>query len=93
MARLGTHKHPAILRVRSASRAEELLYVCQDHAWQVIVGVEPEEPEDISDLEKLLRDVRPNANAARPAPRVSGNDYCPCGSGKKFKKCCGMGAV
>jgi hypothetical protein len=20
---------------------------------------------------------------------VSGNDYCPCGSGKKFKKCCG----
>ncbi|MEI7879708.1 MAG: SEC-C metal-binding domain-containing protein [bacterium] len=21
---------------------------------------------------------------------MSGNDYCPCGSGKKFKKCCGM---
>lgn len=20
---------------------------------------------------------------------ISGNDYCPCGSGKKFKKCCG----
>jgi len=22
-------------------------------------------------------------------PPISGNDYCPCGSGKKFKKCCG----
>jgi len=23
------------------------------------------------------------------APKVGRNDYCPCGSGKKFKKCCG----
>jgi uncharacterized protein YecA (UPF0149 family) len=25
---------------------------------------------------------------ARKPPRVGRNDYCPCGSGKKFKKCC-----
>lgn len=25
----------------------------------------------------------------RDAPRVGRNDPCPCGSGKKFKKCCG----
>ena len=25
---------------------------------------------------------------ARPAPKVGRNDPCPCGSGKKFKKCC-----
>jgi uncharacterized protein YecA (UPF0149 family) len=24
-------------------------------------------------------------------PKVGRNDRCPCGSGKKFKKCCGMG--
>jgi uncharacterized protein len=24
------------------------------------------------------------------APKVGRNDPCPCGSGKKFKKCCGM---
>jgi len=29
-----------------------------------------------------------SAQMARHPPRVSGNDYCPCGSGKKFKKCC-----
>lgn len=27
----------------------------------------------------------------RDAPRVGRNDPCPCGSGKKFKKCCGQG--
>ena len=26
-------------------------------------------------------------------PRVGRNDPCPCGSGKKYKKCCGMGKV
>ena len=25
----------------------------------------------------------------RPAPKVGRNDRCPCGSGKKFKHCCG----
>jgi len=24
-------------------------------------------------------------------PRAGRNDACPCGSGKKFKKCCGVG--
>ncbi len=28
----------------------------------------------------------------RGAPKVSRNDPCPCGSGKKFKKCCGKTA-
>jgi hypothetical protein len=28
---------------------------------------------------------------ARPAPKVGRNDPCPCGSGKKSKKCCGAG--
>jgi uncharacterized protein YecA (UPF0149 family) len=28
--------------------------------------------------------------AASPAlPKVGRNDVCPCGSGKKYKKCCG----
>lgn len=28
--------------------------------------------------------------SADPAVRVGGKDPCPCGSGKKFKKCCGL---
>lgn len=26
-----------------------------------------------------------------PAPKVGRNDPCPCGSGRKFKRCCGAG--
>jgi uncharacterized protein YecA (UPF0149 family) len=29
----------------------------------------------------------------REATRVGRNDLCPCGSGKKYKKCCGVGVV
>ncbi len=28
---------------------------------------------------------------AKAAPRIGRNDLCPCGSGKKYKKCCGRG--
>ncbi len=51
---------------------------------------------------KTHRDARPaglvgddfrlggqRAPALREAPKVGRNDPCPCGSGKKFKKCCG----
>jgi len=32
------------------------------------------------------------APVVRDAPKVGRNDPCPCGSGKKYKKCCGVGA-
>lgn len=32
----------------------------------------------------------PVATAQRDAPKIGRNDDCPCGSGKKFKKCCGI---
>jgi SEC-C motif-containing protein len=28
----------------------------------------------------------------RTAPKIGRNDPCPCGSGKKYKKCCGAGS-
>ncbi len=31
----------------------------------------------------------PNQPVVRDSPKVGRNDPCPCGSGKKFKKCCG----
>jgi uncharacterized protein len=30
-----------------------------------------------------------NTTYRRVAPKVGRNDRCPCGSGKKFKQCCG----
>jgi preprotein translocase subunit SecA len=34
-------------------------------------------------------DAGPGAPMRREAPKVGRNDPCPCGSGKKFKQCCG----
>jgi uncharacterized protein YecA (UPF0149 family) len=33
--------------------------------------------------------VEPTRPIRRETPKVGRNDPCPCGSGKKFKKCCG----
>ncbi|MCZ2154947.1 MAG: SEC-C domain-containing protein [Bryobacterales bacterium] len=33
------------------------------------------------------------ATYQRAHPKVGRNDPCPCGSGKKFKKCCGAATV
>jgi len=32
------------------------------------------------------------ATVKRDQPKVGRNDPCPCGSGKKYKKCCGQNA-
>lgn len=32
----------------------------------------------------------PLSPIVREGPKVGRNDPCPCGSGKKFKKCCGL---
>jgi SWIM/SEC-C metal-binding protein len=58
--------------------------LCQEHGVYVIVGVEPDQPEDISDAERALSPPEP----VRALPKAGRNDPCPCGSGKKFKKCC-----
>jgi SWIM/SEC-C metal-binding protein len=88
MAKPGTHKKPAVARVGTEARAQEILQICDQNGWQVIVGIEPDKPENISDVKWLLnRKMRPTAYNSKPA-KVGPNDYCPCGSGLKYKKCC-----
>ena len=54
MARLGSKEKPAVIRVKTSERAEEIAEICNEHGWQFIVGIEPDKTEDISDVEKLL---------------------------------------
>ena len=77
MAKLGTSGRPAILRVQTPARAEEIMSLCDRHGWQVIVGVEPDQPEDVSDVERLLTPPEP----AKVGSTVRRNEPCPCGSG------------
>ena len=85
MDKLGTGKRPAVARVKSQKRAEEILSICNTKGLKVIVGIEPNKPEDISDVERLLNPPE----AAKAQAKTGRNDPCPCGSGKKYKKCCG----
>lgn len=41
------------------------------------------------DLLKQLADIKPSAPQKEKQKKVGRNDPCPCGSGKKYKRCCG----
>ena len=84
MAKLGTEKKPIIVRVNSDERQEYVMEVYKERGWNYIIGFEPDMPEDISDLERML-----NPPELLISNKVGRNKPCPCGSGKKYKKCCG----
>ena len=85
MAKLGSEKRPAVVRVQTQERAGEILTLCTQHGWQVIAGIEPDKPEDVSDVDRLLGSPTEIAHK----PKIGRNAPCSCGSGKKYKHCCG----
>ncbi len=72
-----------------------------DDGWQVLEKFNDSEIEKIQQkispaareihgywLAQRKGDKSPALPIRRESPRVGRNDYCPCGSGKKYKKCC-----
>ena len=60
-------------------------------------GKQPKNLEEaLYELVKAVFDVKqlidPNKPIVRETPRVGRNEPCPCGSGKKYKQCCGKKA-
>lgn len=84
MAKLGSDKRPAVVNVHSVEKMEEIISLCGSKGWKVIVGIEPGRPENTEDVENLLNPPVPMTSEVK----VGRNDPCPCGSGKKYKKCC-----
>ena len=89
MSKLGMSKKPAVVRVTTEQRAQEILKLCNDNGWKVMVGIEPDKEEDISDVQKLLGNSGENIKTVVNDIKIGRNDLCPCGSMKKYKKCCG----
>ena len=85
MAKLGTDKRPAVFRVKTFERSEEIARLCSENGWKFVIGIEPDEPEDISDFERLRN---PDSATIRVTETTGRNDPCLCGSGLKYKKCC-----
>ena len=83
--KLGTEKNPAVVRVQTEERMKEVASIFEENGWEYTIGLEPDKPEDITDLERLLNPPKPQI----AEKKVGRNDPCPCGSGIKYKKCCG----
>jgi len=98
MEKIGTSGSPIRLRVNNEKRMEEVVGICKKNNWKFICGIEPEHPEDISELKYMLNpksfSKKPkmkqidNVTVVHSEPMIGRNDPCPCGSGKKYKKCC-----
>lgn len=84
-ARLGSTQHPAILRVQTEERKQEVTALCAENDWACEVTVDAEQPEDVGDLDILRNPIE----TVRVEQEPNRNDPCPCGSGKKYKHCHG----
>jgi SWIM/SEC-C metal-binding protein len=84
-AKIGTEKKPAVVSVQTEERLQEVASIFEENGWKYTIKLEPEKPEDIIDLERLLNPPKPKI----AEKKVGRNEPCPCGSGNKYKKCCG----
>ncbi len=84
-AKLGTEKNPAVVTVKTEKRLKELAAQFKEKGWKYTIELEPDKPEDTTQLELLLNPPQPKI----AEKKIGRNDPCPCGSGKKHKKCCG----
>ena len=82
-AKFGTSENSAVVHVQTQDRGNEIIALCDENNWRVMVGIEPDKPEDISDVEKLLNPPLPIKVIS-----IGRNEPCLCGSGKKYKQCC-----
>jgi hypothetical protein len=55
MSKLGTSKKPLVLRVRSVERAQEVAAQCEQLNVKYIVGIEEDQPENLTDLHRCVR--------------------------------------
>ena len=83
-AKLGSEKNPAVVNVQTEKRVKELESVFEENGWKYEIELEPDKPEDITSLEILLNPIK----TKMAEKKVGRNEPCPCGSGKKYKKCC-----
>ncbi len=99
MARLGSKNKPVRFRVQTEEKSRELAIICDKRGWMLVGATDENEPEDTSELDYLLNPEKfsgkpprmklPGYSEPVKAERKPGrNAPCPCGSGKKYKKCC-----
>ncbi|TKB50128.1 PBPRA1643 family SWIM/SEC-C metal-binding motif protein [Ferrimonas aestuarii] len=83
--KLGSEEKPLTLRVASEARQVEIEALLKQHQLFANIEVDASQPEAIDELDAMLN--KPQTTTFDKTP--GRNDPCSCGSGKKYKKCCG----
>lgn len=81
----GTALAPISVTVASEERKAELEAKVQEHQLFAEITVDSSVEENTAELDIILN--KPTTVVFEKTPNR--NDPCSCGSGKKFKKCCG----
>jgi SWIM/SEC-C metal-binding protein len=84
MARLGSKEKPIIVNAHDQKTIEWVSQTCVSNGWYFLAGMDPNEPEDLGDFERKLNPP----TVEYSSEKIGRNESCPCGSGKKYKKCC-----
>jgi uncharacterized protein len=74
------------MRREAVETLPEIVRALNEHALGPFDDFDPDEDDDL-DVDETTTEG-PQEPYARSAPKVGRNDPCPCGSGKKYKKCC-----
>ena len=56
---------------------------------EIVADCEEELPQAVADIYRFWLVKRSTQTIRRDSPKIGRNDPCPCGSGKKYKQCCG----
>ncbi len=74
---------------------EDMNATIRENAVKVILGIRPAQPDSLKPRQRpLTMNATHGSKSSLSRQKKSGvkvgrNDPCPCGSGKKYKKCCG----
>nr|WP_086940885.1 PBPRA1643 family SWIM/SEC-C metal-binding motif protein [Thaumasiovibrio occultus] len=81
----GTEQAPIAVIVASDERKAELEAIAAEHDLVITVTVDASQEENTVELDGALN--KPKTQVFEKTPNR--NEPCSCGSGKKYKKCCG----
>ncbi|ANG61374.1 zinc chelation protein SecC [Marinobacterium aestuarii] len=84
-AKPGTEDSPLALSVQNEARKAEVEAMLLEHQLIATIRVDAEADENIADMLSLINTPKTVSLDAKP----NRNDPCSCGSGVKYKKCCG----
>ncbi|WOT06839.1 PBPRA1643 family SWIM/SEC-C metal-binding motif protein [Shewanella youngdeokensis] len=85
VAKIGTDVNPLLLTVPNEARSAEITQLLAEHQLVGNITIDATVEENIVDLMGVLN--KPQTTRFEKLPNR--NEPCPCGSDKKFKKCCG----